>query len=195
LECAARLSVVEWVTYVSRYVPSFAWERQRLRDRDVAAQEERGADWWEGRMAERRTVRYRSVAIDFARMQLHMQSPCAYIPRGQVVLSGSACTELRASESERDRPQLIKPPRNLYRHYTRCFACKNHLRRTPDCSLVLASRQQQRGARFCTARDCCRYNNWVWIDIIDVYTCIYSKCRNAKLISLLLYSEMEIEKG
>lgn len=60
-------------------------------------------------------------------LQLHMQPPCAYIPLGQVVLSG-----LRASERA-SAPQLIKPPRNLYRHYTRCFACKNHLRRTPDC--------------------------------------------------------------
>lgn len=91
-------------------------------------------------MAERRTVRYRSAAIDFAHMQLHMQSRCAYIPRGQVVLSGSACAE-RARASE--RPQLIKPPRNLYQHYTRCFACKNHLRGTPDCPPVLASRQQR----------------------------------------------------
>jgi len=77
-------------------------------------------------------------------------------------------------------PQLIKPPRNLYRHYTRCFACKNHLRRTPsDCPP--RQRQQPRlgRGRFCTARDRCRYNNWVWIRNM------YSRWTNAKLISVL----------
>lgn len=48
----------------------------------------RGATDGEGRMAER-TDRYRSAAIDFARMQLHMQPSRIYIPLGQVVLSGS----------------------------------------------------------------------------------------------------------
>lgn len=55
-----------------------------------------------------------------------------------VYTSLSAKSFCRACASERT-PQLIKPPCNLYRHYTRCFACKNHLRRTSDCPPVLAS--------------------------------------------------------
>lgn len=79
----------------------------------------------------------------------------------RVYTSLSAKSFCRVCASERT-PQLIKPPRNLYRHYTRCFACKNHLRRTTDCLPVLVS--DNGPSWFCTARDRCRYNNWVRMD-------------------------------
>lgn len=59
-----------------------------------------------------------------------------------VYTSLSAKSFCRACASERT-PQLIKPPRNLYRHYTCCFACKNHLRHSTDRPPVLASQRQQ----------------------------------------------------
>lgn len=85
----------------------------RERKTEIAGQESSAAGsrverWAEGRMAER-TVRYRPRPLILPVCSCTC-SLRAYISLGQVVLPG-----LRERASA---PQLIKPARNLYRHYT-----------------------------------------------------------------------------
>lgn len=175
MECAARLSAVEWVTYVSRYVPSFARERQRLRP--LAGEEgQRRARGRTGAVRccsrgegkRRRTVRYRPRSL------ILPVCSCTCNLRAYISLSLSARPSRFAGPARASALQLIKPARNLYRHYTLFCVQKAFTARlafsfslslslpisfSPTPSLAQAARTNVRRGRFSAARDRCGHKN------------------------------------